>query len=194
MSFTSATRGPLAPEPALGPADDRALDDILQRLVVDLTGLPGSLVRPRWQPTPPARPPAETDWCAIGVQSLTPDANAWMGHDPAAEGNDVLRRHELIEVLASFYGPNCRGYAGLLRDGLQIAQNRDAIRAQGIGCVEAGATRPVPDLVNQQWLPRCDILLTFRREIVRTYPVKNLLSASGSIASEGPATSWNVEP
>lgn len=194
MSGTSATGGPLAPEPALGPLADGGLDDFLQRLVVNVTGLPGNMVRPRWQETPPPRPPIGTDWCAIGVQRIVADTYASVTHSPHLEGNDVLKRHETLEVLASFYGPNAGGYAGDLRDGLLVWQNREALTAAGYGLLDTGEPLMVPELINQQWYRRCDMPLRLRRQVVRTYPVKNILSAAGTVVTEGPSTSFSVEP
>lgn len=74
MSNDSSTGGPLIAEdgtPTL--ALDDPFDAFLQSLVVGVTGIPGNLCRPRWQPIPPAEPEVGTDWCAIGVTEETPD-------------------------------------------------------------------------------------------------------------------------
>lgn len=192
MSNTSATGGYLVPSAGVVPSEDDALDDAVQSAVAGITGLNGTLVRPRWQAVPPNQPSVDTSWAAVGVTRKTPDANAFIAHDPTGEGADKMQRHETIEVLVSFYGPAASANAARLRDGLSIAQNRDMIRTAtgptgvdvGMSFVSCGETIVVPDLVNTKWLRRVDLPLTFRRRIDRTYPVLNLLSAQGSFEAE----------
>ncbi|MCX5516232.1 hypothetical protein C3941_19780 [Kaistia algarum] len=191
MSNTSATGGYLVPT-GTPPGEDDSLADALQAAVVGITGLDGTLVRPRWQATPPQQPSAATSWAAVGVVLATPDANAYIAHDPTGDGADKMQRHETLEVLVSFYGPQASANAARLRDGLALAQNRDMIRTAtttagvdiGLSFIACGTVIAVPDLVNQRWLRRCDLPLTFRRRIDRTYPVLNLLSAQGSFEAE----------
>lgn len=163
------------------PAEDADLDAVLQQLVVGNTGMDGILVRPRWQPTLPKQPEPTQDWCAIGVMSSTPDAYPYITHvsgplitDSSA---DMLIRHEQLEVLASFYGPHAKANAGLLRDGLQIRQNQNAIESVDMVFTEAGPMRAAPDFINQQWIRRFDMSLRFRRKISRVYAVNNILTA-----------------
>jgi hypothetical protein len=183
MANDSSTGGYLAPAAPL-PLDDASLDDALQALVVGITGLDGTLVRPRWQPVVPRQPDPGVTWCAIGVTSEKPDANAAIVHDGSAAGGqgvDTLYRHPVIEVLASFYGPSASAAAGALRDGLQIGQNREAMRAQGLAFIDSGDVTAAPDLVNQQWVRRQDLSLRLRRLVTRVYPVLNLTSAPTQI-------------
>lgn len=173
---TSATGGPLAPTGA--PLSDDALDDALQALVVGLVGLPGNLVRPRFQETPPRQPEPGVDWCAIGVMSETPDAGPAIAHDPTGGpeglGVDTFARHEEMEVLASFYGPNGAGNAKRLRDGLCIPQNLENVLLK---FVNSGTIRKVPDQVNQRWVTRHDLVLNFRQKTEREYQVQNFVEA-----------------
>jgi hypothetical protein len=180
---TSATGGYLAPAAMPAPAEDAALEDVLQVVVVGLSGLTPALVRPRWQPTPPARPAAEVTWCAIGVTRQAPDANAWVGHDGTGDGSSELRRHETVEALLSCYGPGGAAIAGRIRDGLQIGQNRDGLGEAGLAFVETGEVIAAPELVNNQWLRRHDLALVLRREIRRVYPIRTILSATPTVAS-----------
>ncbi|MNJ82492.1 hypothetical protein D3C77_819390 [compost metagenome] len=47
--------------------------------------------------------------------------------------------------------------------------------------VGASDILPVPELVNQQWVRRYDISIQMRRQVVRVYPVLNILSAEPTI-------------
>lgn len=164
------------------PVEDDALDDVLQALVVGITGLEADLVRPRWQTVVPKRPEPDVDWCSIGVMSSTPDANAYVQHLSGVSigqpAGDLSQRHETLEVLASFYGPHAKANLGILRDGLWIEQNLYAAKASGLyftGHMDPG--RPAPEFINQQWIRRWDGAFTFRRMVARAYLVNNIVSA-----------------
>ena len=79
---TSATGDVLSPVLDTPPEYDDDLDALFQPIVAQITGLDGSLVRPRWQPTVGKVPTPNpgTDWCAIGVTTITPDANPYIEH------------------------------------------------------------------------------------------------------------------
>jgi hypothetical protein len=58
--------------------------------------------------------------------------------------------------------------------------------------VGTGEIRAAPDLINEQWVRRYDMQLTFRRKITRTYPVLNILTAQGTVQTNtvtGPLSS-----
>lgn len=193
MTNTSATGGYLVPS-STAPDYDAALDRIVQQMVVGITGLPGTMVRPRWQPNPPKQPEPSVDWCAIGVQSVIPDDGPAIVHDGSGDGSDTSSRHETMEYVASFYGPHGLGNATLLRDGIAIPQNVEAIEAAGLRFVETSSITPAPALYNEQWIRKYDIRLTLRRQVSRTYPVRNLLSAVGTIHGEAiPDQPFEVE-
>lgn len=48
----------------------------------------------------------------------------------------MLRRHERVTLLASFYGPNAQTNAGWPRDGLFIDQNQAALCANAVGIID----------------------------------------------------------
>lgn len=176
MPNTSATGGVLLPLGA-PPADDDALDALLQAAIASITGLDGTLVRPRWQPSVPKQPEAAVNWCAIGVMFSQPDNDAWIALDPANPLQSLYYRHEAFECLASFYGPQSKQYAATLRDGLEIDQNRETLAANAIAYVGVGVLRSIPELVNQQWIKRTDLTIDFRRKVTRTYAIESLLAA-----------------
>lgn len=160
-----------------GPAEDTDLDAVFQALVVGITGLDGTLVRPRWQAAPPKQPEPTVTWCAIGVMSQTPNDGASINHDGSANGGlgaDVVTRHESIEILASFYGPQSQAYARYFRDGLSLPQNTEGLGAIGIRWVDCGPVRTAPELVNQQWVRRQDMSVRFNRKTQAVYGIESL--------------------
>lgn len=179
MANTSATGGYLAPaaSPAPAPAEDADLEDVLQKMVAGISGLPGKFVRPRWQPDPPKQPEPNVNWCAVGVGDQKTVANPAIDHNGSDEGHDQYQMHEEMQVMCTFYGPQAQAYASILRDGIFIPQNSEAVKNLGMAFFGASDIRPVPELVNQQWVRRYDLFIQMRRQVVRVYPVLNILSA-----------------
>jgi len=165
------------------PPEDSDLDAIFQQMIVGLTGLPGNVVRPRWQPTVPKQPEPTVNWCAVGVMDIEPDPYVY--EEESADGTTTtLIRHEIIPVLCSFYGPNGRAFASQARDGIQLSQNNAMLNLNEMGLVEASRITPVPELVNQQWIRRFDLSMRVRRRIVRTYQILTVLSAQATLEAE----------
>jgi hypothetical protein len=180
-SSTGGFLSPVAPSSALF---DAALDALLQQLVVGVTGLPGPLVRPRWQPVEPKRPEPATDWAAVGVSAADPTDYPVEWHDGSGEGSDVQEAWEQLTALASFYGPHGMQNASLLRRGLYVPQNREALQLAGVDVVDAGGVTAAPDLVNQQWIRRYDLSIRLRRKVQTTYAVLNIESADDVIVTD----------
>lgn len=159
MSKTASSLAPGWLRPQAGPDEER-LEDALHDMVCGLTGLAGSLVRPRWQPLPPAAPGSGVDWCAVGIMAEgAPGGAAWH-----ADGLTRLEVHETLTVMCSFYGPRARALARALRDGLWIEQNRAMLReSANLALVRVGDIIPAPELVNTRWLRRQDVTLTLTR-------------------------------
>lgn len=176
MANDSSTGGFIPPAPSPAPLADAALDALFQQLVVGITGLPGNMVRPRWQPVVPKQPDPPTNWCAIGVTLVQPDDYLSEIHGDGGNGSDTQTDHESITVVASFYGPNAMANAKQLRSGLYVAQNRDTLAAAGLNLKEARQLTQAPDLVNEQWIRRWDLTIVFRRKSTYTYPILNILS------------------
>jgi len=197
---TSAQLGFLTPvSPA--PLNDEALADLLATVVAGITGFDRNLVRPRWQrPTQsphvgPTQPSFGTDWCAVGVTTQDPHDYPYEKHNSAGNGTDTLTSWSRVSVLVSFYGPNCQGNASVLRDGIYVAQNRDLLRTAGLVLRDAGTLTAVPDIENAQWVNRCDLPVTFEREIARIYNIENIISAAGTVVTDvGYSEPWLVPP
>lgn len=194
MSNNSSTGGFISPAASPAPLEDQELNRFLQQIVVGITGLTDTSVRPRWQPEPPNLPDQSTNWAAIGVTNTTPDTFGVELHNPTGNGDDQFQRHEIITILTSFYGPNANYYCALLRDGLQIAQNREILQVNGMGLVETGSITTVPSLVKDRWLYRIDMPMIIKRGIFRSYPVLNILSSEIELDTEAVQVDINVQP
>lgn len=184
MTTTSATGGYLQ-NTATPPLRDMALAMFLQAVIVGLTGIPPSLVVPRWQPVPPAQPAATVDWAAIGVtklHSLNPEVKHY-GADNGGLGDSIMSTQKYVESLVTFYGPDAWANADAAWDGLWIGQNREALYLNGMGLQDVGDIIQTSELVNNIWLPRVDMRITFTQQTQRTYSILNLISAAGVVSA-----------
>jgi|WetSurMetagenome_2_1015567.scaffolds.fasta_scaffold154322_2 hypothetical protein len=191
MPNTSSTGGPLLPAVSPAPLEGIALEDFLHDLIVTLTGIP--TLFPRWQPEPPDMPAYGTDWGAFGITSREADVFAVELHGSAAGvGYDELRRHEKMNILTSFYGPNADSYAAILRDDLQLLQNNEILQRNNMGLVETLDLIIIPELIKERWVRRVDIRVIIKRQIVRRYSVLNLASSIVQINNEKFVETINV--
>lgn len=153
--------------------NDQGLEDIFQGLIVGITSLQGKMVRPRWQNEPPPLPKISENWCAFGVKNTRSDDGPYFQQNK--EDMDNIR-HESIEVLLSFYGPQGQHYANLLKDGLGIPQNIAQIRAHKIKFTGCGEILTAPDFLNNQYVHRYDMTATFNRQVKRSYAIETFES------------------
>jgi hypothetical protein len=192
MTNTSATGGYLPATPSPAPLEGQALINFFQEWIVGLTGLPGKMVRPRWQPEPPNIPTEGTDWLAFGITNRTADTFAVELHPPLGPDYNQIRRHEVLDILVSIYGPNADNYAHLLREGMALAQNREPLSLNSMGLVGSGSVQTVPELVKDKWFYRVDMPFSIRRQILREFRVLSLASAHGTVDNENYLTSINT--
>lgn len=162
--------------------DGQALRRFLQSVIVGVTGLNATLVRPMWQQNPPPIPSIDVDWCGFAIMTQRPEKGAF--HEQLDAGGATLLRHEELDLLCAFYGPNCLVNAGLLRDGLElIAQNREQLFLAGMGVNGFSDITHAPELVNDRFFDRADITMTIQREIRRSYDILHFVGASGNVTA-----------
>lgn len=171
-----------------GPTEDDTLTGLFQTTISQVVGLPGNLVRPMWQRTPPTSPGAEVNWCAVGIVSRAPMDYIYLA--PSSDLTLGAQRHEYLYLSAMFYGPAADANAGLLRDGLTIPNNWEYLNQFGIRYYEVGETQLVPYLANNQYIGRCDLNFTAVRQLDRDYPVPTIVQAGGVVSSEDSASPW----
>jgi len=181
---TSATGGFLTPQapPAPGPLDGAGLNDFLQPMLVAMTGIDPTLVRPAFQSEPPNVPDAGVAWMAFRYTQRPADDFPALVH---RDGYDEFQRHEAIHTLCSFYDLGTSGladyYASLLRDNLMVPQNAEYLTAQGFGVAVVQDKTAVPVIVKMRWQYRVDVPFVLRRAVVRWYNVLNVASSDGVI-------------
>lgn len=179
---TSASGGYLLPQEQVSPFGGISFEQFIQTVFVGVSGLPGELVRPKWQKNPPKQPDIDVNWLAIGLSEDDADTNAYTGVDAA--GNNQFMRMEELTVQCSFYGPLAHEYMRIVRDGFQIPQNFAALQSANMGFVSTGKALRVPDLVNERWVNRWEMSVVLRRQDMRVYPILDFVSGSGFLRSQ----------
>jgi hypothetical protein len=195
---TSATGGFVTDIPPPPPSGDQ-IAAAIRTMIATLAGLPGSLVRARWQPMPPAQPDASVTWASVGITRTEADDYPYIRHDgvtqlvgAAGPGVDRMQRHSTVTVLVTFYGPASESAAGAMRDGLYIQQNWEPMAAVGLKFRDILDLARMPELVNQQWIDRLDVQIDFRHQIDRVYPILNLDGADVVIRQDNGAADTDV--
>jgi hypothetical protein len=182
MMADSSTGGFLVPVTPIETAE--AFEDVLHDFIAGLTGLPGDMVRPKWQGKSSGQPATGVDWCAFGIQEEGGDTIGGERHFGEGEGHNVASAHEPFSVLVSFYGRNSRAAARKLRLGLAVAQNREYLYRHELAFVEAGPNTHVPEIAGELWMDRWDIRLVFRRRVAAKYAILNIVKANVALKAE----------
>ena len=183
MSTDSTTSGFIAPNTSPAPIEDQDLDRFLQQYVSAITGVSGDLVRPRWQPDPPNQPGIDVTWIALGVSGRNPETFAAELHADD-EQSSVTYRLEDLDVLVSFFGPGMGAAYARFRDGLSLAQNREALTLSGFGLIELTPPITAPALLNERWQKRIDTTLRLRRGVAHRYAVLSIGSPNLTITTD----------
>lgn len=174
---TSATGGYLRPV-APGPMDGLDFRRFIGTVLVGISGIAPEYVRPAWQPNPAPIPGIDVDWMAFGVTARRGD------NDPYQEEtatSSLMIRHEEVDFMLTFYGPNCLQLAGELRDGTDLTQNNESLLLAGMAIVDVGNITHAPELINERFFDRADMTMTIRREIRREYRILPFVAANGFI-------------
>ena len=176
----SNVAGYLEPNSQPAPLEDAALEDFFHDIIVGLSGLPDDKVRPMWQEEPPTQPGRSNVWLAFGITIQPGDTYAAEVHDPVGEegqGVDQFQRHETLEISMICFGPNSGATMRLLRDSVQIEQNRAVLTANGFGFQETTDIIHGPVLAKSKYQQRSDMKLIVRRAVVRDFQVLNILES-----------------
>ena len=163
--------------PTYSTTEGATLEDFFNTVIVALTGLTGDKVRPMFQINPPKIPANSVDWCGFSINEIDSDDNAYYEQ---ATTTATMQRNEYAQLLISFYGINAMINAKKIRDSLQLGQNRDTLRTNGIGITGFTNAVRVLELINDIWYNRVDITMQFAREIRASYNVFTILSTHAS--------------
>jgi hypothetical protein len=177
----SSTGGYLPPQPPL-PLNDSDLQHFFHGVIVGVTALPDTLVRPAWQQNPPPIPAIDINWMAFSITIQAQD------NEPAqvqiSDSVSEMRRHENLDILCTFYGPDAQSISMSFRDGIYLGQNREPLLLAGMGLVGFDDIQHVPELINDRYFNRCDLNMLLRREVKRQFPILTFLKAEGTFFAD----------
>ena len=182
MSNTSATGGYLQLT-----ADNYDLSHIIHDFIAGLTALDNTLIRPAYQNNPPTAPSFGANWVAYNIKDVVNDG---FSEQRLTGATFQLIRQSHLNVSVSFYGNDA--YTNILqfKNALEITQNYETIRAYGFGFGGSKNIIRVPELHNERWLERYDMIFTLNQNAVFTTAIMSL-SASSSLISVKTLLEWN---
>jgi hypothetical protein len=185
--MSDSTTGGYIAETSSGVADVIPLENAVHDMIVGLTNLNPQLVRPAFQESPLANPPRNTDWCAFFIRDSFATNFPAISHVKTGDGHNEITDWVDKEIMLYFYGPQSEKYAGMVRRGLHVEQNHWKFRQSGITVKRVGNVTQMPELVNEKWIRRCDLIVYATVENKAAFAVFNLTA----LADGGQV--WEVE-
>lgn len=178
MSNTSATGGYL--QQVVGPLEGLNLRRFIGTVLVGVSGFAPEMVRPAWQQNPPPIPNIDTNWMAFGITARRADNDPYQVEKDDGQ-RTLMLRHEELDIMLAFYGPDCLQKAAEVREGFELTQNTESLLLAGMAYIDLSDIIHAPELVNDRYFDRADTTLTIRREVRREYRILNFVSAYGAI-------------
>ena len=160
------------------------LENLWHDYFVGITGLDTNLVRPAEQRNPPTTPGADTNWLAFKITNGNSNDYPDVMHSGAGDGEDIVIDHTPENIMVYVFGPLADDIANTIRRATHITQNRDMLRANGIGVQRVGSLIQVPTLQNVNWYRRVDLTIYTVREAIGKYAILNLSGAEGIINTD----------
>lgn len=178
MPNTSATGGYL--QQVAGPLEGLDLRRFIGTVLVGVSGFAPEMVRPAWQQNPPPVPNIDTNWMAFGITARRADNDPYQVEKDDGQ-RTLMLRHEELDIMLAFYGPDCLQKAAEVREGFELTQNTESLLLAGMAYIDLSDIIHAPELVNDRYFDRADTTLTIRREVRREYRILNFVSAYGAI-------------
>lgn len=178
MPNTSATGGYL--QQVAGPLEGLDLRRFIGTVLVGVSGFAPEMVRPAWQQNPPPVPGIDVNWMAFGITARRADNDPYQVEKDDGQ-RTLMLRHEELDIMLAFYGPDCLQKAAEVREGFELTQNTESLLLAGMAYIDLSDIIHAPELVNDRYFDRADTTLTIRREVRREYRILNFVSAYGAI-------------
>ena len=180
MSNDSTVRGYLTPV-GDSPKYDEELEREISRWIRGVSGLPATLVFPRWTDPQPQIPNNGVTWCGFGITTVP--LPEYPAHVQTGEDASEQWAWERVTVICCFYGPQGAGRANTFRAGLFVEQNNAELNRAGLSLGEVGTIYNLPELINNQWVRRYDLTVALTRKTIRTYNIKSIVDGNVTIST-----------
>jgi len=175
---TSQYDGFIFPTHLYKPLLDAPLLDVIHDWIAGITGLKGDHVIPKWQRESNNPYDIADTWVSFGIMKRKADTFAC---EVWEDTRYILSRNESIRLLASFYGDQADQYVSIFREGMQVSQNLDFLRARNMTLSYSGDIVNVPEMIKYEWVYRQDLAFEIVRQIRYNYPILNLTSVAKGI-------------
>ena len=152
-------------------------EDVIRLYLSALTGIDKTLVRKRWLNKVGKQPELGTDWIAVGVEVVTTWGTPYSDNQKIPDIQNRIS-HQTIKFRASFYGLNSAKLSDKAREGLCMVQNNNQLKRYGLTVQSVDdEVLHLPDLQDEQWIDRYDLIFRVGRSVNREYGIRTIVDA-----------------
>jgi hypothetical protein len=179
MPNDSSTGGPLQP---IAPIAKFALRRLLGSYIVELSGIAPELVRPMWQRNPPPMPSADVNWISFGIENFKTEFSGFQDQFSLLQLRLITQSSFDVSIIC--YGEDSIESSRLIRDNIEIGQNREFLFKNNMAIADVSDIVHVPEFINNEFYDRSDFTIKFRGVRESVYDIKTFTSTQTSIISQ----------
>lgn len=152
-------------------------EDVIRLYLSALTGIDKNLVRKRWLNKVGKQPDLGTDWIAVGVEGVTTWGTPYSDNQKVPDIQNRISQ-QTLKFRASFYGLNSAELSDKAREGLCMVQNNNQLKRYGLTVQSVDdEVLHLPDLQDEQWIDRYDLIFRVGRSVSREYGIRTIVDA-----------------
>lgn len=152
-------------------------EDVIRLYLSALTGIDKNLVRKRWLNKVGKQPELGTDWIAVGVEGVTTWGTPYSDNQKIPDIQNRISQ-QTLKFRASFYGLNSAELSDKAREGLCMVQNNNQLKRYGLTVQSVDdEVLHLPDLQDEQWIDRYDLIFRVGRSVSREYGIRTIVDA-----------------
>ena len=152
-------------------------EDVIRLYLSALTGIDKNLVRKRWLNKVGKQPELGTDWIAVGVEGVTTWGTPYSDNQKVPDIQNRISQ-QTLKFRASFYGLNSAELSDKAREGLCMVQNNNQLKRYGLTVQSVDdEVLHLPDLQDEQWIDRYDLIFRVGRSVSREYGIRTIVDA-----------------
>lgn len=162
------------------------LQDLWANWLASLCSVESSLVRPAYEYDPKEFPKPDINWISFNINSTAPTNYPSVVHHDKEHGYDVLTDYVNEEIVIYCIGPNSYDMANYIRRAVHIEQNRDVFLKNKIGIIAVSNAMRSPIMQNESWIQQTNLTISYTRQIVSRYNVRNLIEVKTEPIADSP--------